>query len=445
MTKWSLWYHLLVSYFEPFFNLFYLRLESMGKENIPKRKAMIYAPNHQNALMDPLAITFTNPRQIVFLTRADIFSKPLLLKIFTSFKMLPVYRIRDGAENLKNNERIFNKSVEVLEAKATLALFAEATHTDKRRLRSLKKAVPRIAFMAEEKNNFDLDLQIVPVGIYYEDYVHSNTKLFVNYGKPFGIKEYQTLYEENPQKAYSKFKDKLSERIKELIIHIEDLEHYHIYDQIRLFYRSTMKSRLGLKGPKLKHAFAADQKTIKMAEKAFLYGENNIEVFGNQYRRIEQGLKAKGFSLLDFEQSCMAKTMFATLVLIIGFPLFLYGFINGFLYYYLSMKFIKGIKDKQFYSSFKFGIGAIVSPGLFLIQSFIFWAIRGNSLWALYYFISLPISALLANRYRYLFISTRKKLKIIVLRTFKPKQYSLIVKSRTSLLDNLDKLFFSEE
>jgi len=444
MTKWSLAYQLLRYYVKSAFYLFYKRLESEGKSNIPKHKPVIFAPNHQNALMDPLAIIFTNPKQTVFLTRADIFNNPLLLKIFTFLKMLPVYRIRDGAENLKNNERIFNKSIEVLEANASIALFPEATHTDKRRLRNLKKAVPRIAFMAEDKNDFNLDLQIVPVGIYYEDYVHSNTNLFVNYGKAFDIKKYHNLYKENPQKAYAEFKDELAERIKDLIIHIQDIEHYSIYEQIRLFYRSSMKKHLGLKGPKLKNSFTADKKTIELAEKAFTNGKNNIEVFGNQYRRIEQGLKKKGFSLINFEPINLFDFLFKTIILIIGLPVFLYGFINGILYYFLSLKFIKGIKDKQFHSSFKFGIGALVSPFLFLIQSLIFWAISGNGIWAFYYFISLPISTMLANKYRYLFIEMKTKWRLVILKLFKPKEYSLILKSRNSLLQSLDKLFFSE-
>jgi 1-acyl-sn-glycerol-3-phosphate acyltransferase len=442
MTKWSLAYQLLRYYVKSAFYLFYQRVEADGLRNIPKKKPVIFAPNHQNALIDPLAIIFTNPKQTVFLTRADIFNNPILLKIFTFLKMLPVYRIRDGAENLKNNERIFNKSIEVLEARASIALFAEATHTDKRRLRSLKKAVPRIAFMAEERNDFNLDLQIVPVGIYYEDYTHSNSKLFVNYGKAFTIAEFKELYKENPQKAFAAFREKLSAEIKALIIHIEDLEHYSIYEDIRLFYRPEMKKKLGIKSRKLKDSFKADKKTIELAEKAFLHGDNNIEVFGNQYKRIERGLKKQGLSLLYFTPACPGKLILHSIVLLIGLPVFLYGFINGFLYYYFSMKFIRTIKDTQFHSSIKFGIGALAGPFLYLIPAFIFWAVTQNFQWTLYYYLSLPLSAILANKYRYLFYSVRKKWKIVLMRWRKKKEYSMIIKSREALLKQLDDLFF---
>jgi 1-acyl-sn-glycerol-3-phosphate acyltransferase len=442
MTKWSLGYQLLKYYVGTVFRLFYRRLEATGVENIPRKKPIIFAPNHQNALMDPLAIIFTTNKQPVFLTRADIFSKPLLLKIFTFIKMLPVYRIRDGADSLKNNERIFEKSVEILEAKASVGLFPEATHTDKRRLRPLKKAVPRIAFMAEERNNFELDLQIIPTGIYYEDYVHSNSKLFVNYGEAFTITRYKEAFLENPQKGYAEFREDLAKRMKKLIINISDLEHYSIYEQIRLLYRSTMKKRMNLKGPKLINSFKADQQTIESAEKVFLNGDQNIEVFGNQYRRLDLGLRKKGFDILDFESQCLLTTILSSLVLLIGLPIFIFGALNGGVYYYFIMKFMRKIKDKQFHTSFKFGIIIIVIPILFLIHSLIFWAISGNGIWAIYFFIAAMISAMLANKYRYLFKSVKKQWKVLFLKWFKKKDYQGIIKTRQSLIDYLDKLFF---
>jgi len=440
MTKWSLGYEFLKYYVGTVFRMFNKRLVAVGLKNIPKKKPIIFAPNHQNALIDPLAIIFTSPKQPVFLTRADVFAKPILQKIFTYMKMLPVYRIKDGAANLKNNEFIFNKSVEILEANASVGLFPEATQTDKRRLRVLKKAVPRIAFLAEEKNDFNLDLQVIPVGIYYDNYVHSNSDVFVNFGKGFTIKKYKEIYLENPQKAYAEFREDLSKRIIDLIIHIRDLEHYHIYEQLRLFYRSSMKKKLNL-GNSVEDNFKTDKKTILIAEKAFLDGEGNIAVFGNQYNRLEKGLKKKGFSILDFDKVCPAKTIASTLLLIISLPIFLFGFINAIPYYLLTMKFIKSLKNEQFHSSFKFGIALIFFPIMFSLHSLIFGLITSNMIWAFYYLIATLISVVIANRYRYLFIKVKKQWAVLILKRFKSKEFKSIIKTRDSILDFLDNTF----
>jgi len=75
-----------------------------GRHSIPKGKPIIFAPNHQNALMDPLALVCTNMHQSVWLARADIFKSKTVSSILKYLKLLPVYRIRDGKDNLSNNE-----------------------------------------------------------------------------------------------------------------------------------------------------------------------------------------------------------------------------------------------------------------------------------------------------------------------------------------------------
>lgn len=440
MTKWSLGYQLLRYYLSLVFILFYKRVQSIGTKNIPHGKPIIFAANHQNALMDPLAILFTSPEQSVFLTRADIFNNPILLKIFTSFKMLPIYRIRDGADSLKNNERIFNKSVEILEAKMSVALFPEALHTDKRALRPLKKAVPRIAFQAEENNDFNLDLQIVPVGIYYEDYTHSNSHLFVNYGKPLNLKKYVDTYRDNQAKAYNNFKEDLEKAIKPLIINIEDTVNYDLYENIRLFYRKNMRKKLGLLLKSPLNNFKADQETIKKVEEYYSKDGNDISTLEAEYTEIDNKRKKLGIAN-NFISSTSGISVFSKIILLlIGFPIFVYGLVNHFIYYIFSLKMINKVKDQQFHSSFKFGISAIISPFVYLIHFVVFYLISSNFYWSLIYFISLPISAVFANRYHYWWISFLDKFNVWKTKITKKSDYDLYEKSKLNLIYKLDKI-----
>ncbi len=97
------------------YSLFYRKINIIGKENIPRNKPIIFAPNHQNALMDPLAMLFSTPKQIVFLARGDIFKGNILITILTFLKILPVYRQHDGKAALKKNNAVFDESVDYLE------------------------------------------------------------------------------------------------------------------------------------------------------------------------------------------------------------------------------------------------------------------------------------------------------------------------------------------
>ena len=68
------------------YRLFYRRIKVIGTENIPTDKPIIFAPNHQNALMDPLAMIFSTPKQIVFLARGDIFKGKKLIAFLNFIK-----------------------------------------------------------------------------------------------------------------------------------------------------------------------------------------------------------------------------------------------------------------------------------------------------------------------------------------------------------------------
>jgi len=441
MTKWSLGYEILRAFVRFLFRRFYKEVNSTGNENIPNGKPMIFAANHQNALMDPLAIIFTNPNQTVFLTRADIFDNPILLKIFSFFKMLPVYRIKDGADSLKNNERIFNKSVEILEAKMSVALFPEASHTDKRHLKTLKKAVPRIAFMAEEKNDFNLDLQIVPVGIYYEDYVHTNSRLFINYGKPLSLKPFKEMAVENKQKAYIAFKNKLEETIKELIIHIKDMNNYNLYEGIRLFYRPLMRKKLNIEEDTNLNNFKADRETT---DRLFDYYENSdesIEDLSSLFSSFKKSCKKLAIKPILNNRKNSFNIIARIILFIIGLPIFVYGFINNILIYFLFSTLINKIKDKQFHSSVKFAISFTILPIIYFIQSGIFYAFIGDWSLTIAYLFSLGFTAHFANKYRYNWIDYMQDFRLWINSLRNSKAYKEYEDSKNSLIQFLDNIY----
>jgi 1-acyl-sn-glycerol-3-phosphate acyltransferase len=54
--EWSLGYWFLKQYVRFASWLIHKKTLVVGKENIPKDKPLIFAPNHQNALSDPMAV-----------------------------------------------------------------------------------------------------------------------------------------------------------------------------------------------------------------------------------------------------------------------------------------------------------------------------------------------------------------------------------------------------
>jgi len=175
IDEWALDYWLLQRYAIFCYNIYYRKVEVINRHNIPRDYPVILAPNHQNALMDALAIVCNMPYQCVFLARADIFKGKRLIRLLTFMNIMPVYRIRDGIEKVKMNDAVFGKTVDVLHNKLNpLCLFAEGNHGDKRRLRPLVKGLFRIAFQAQEKYGNNPVVKIVPIGYDYGHYQKSH-------------------------------------------------------------------------------------------------------------------------------------------------------------------------------------------------------------------------------------------------------------------------------
>jgi 1-acyl-sn-glycerol-3-phosphate acyltransferase len=194
-----------------------------GKENIPKKGAILFMANHPNGLIDPLIITTNNPRTNYFLTRAASFKKPLVRWFLNSLNLIPIYRIRDGVNQLNKNKEVFERCFDLLDNQKALMIFPEGSHDKRRTVRSLSKGFSRIVFGAIERNP-KLQIQIIPVGITYQDSSSYPFKVSLNYGTPILANDF---YKSNLNHSDIKeIKDVISDQLKTLSVHIPLTEEY---------------------------------------------------------------------------------------------------------------------------------------------------------------------------------------------------------------------------
>lgn len=163
-------------------HLYFSKIIVQGKEHIPKGKAVLIVSNHQNALIDPILIATHTRLNPFFLTRASVFKKSIIAKMLDFIRMIPIYRVRDGIDNMEKNKETFDKSTQVLLNKGSLVIFGEGNHSIHRNLRPLKKGFARIAYQALEKDG-DLDLVILPVGINYSNHQRTGSKVSIIFGQ----------------------------------------------------------------------------------------------------------------------------------------------------------------------------------------------------------------------------------------------------------------------
>ena len=131
VQDYDLLYDLLRYYVDFVLKLSYRRVRYVGLDRIPQDGAVIYAPNHTNTLMDAMVILAMTHKAKVFVARADIFRNPKLVKVLTWLKIMPIMRMRDGYYQVKKNQEIFDRAVDVLRDKVPFCIFPEGTHQAK--------------------------------------------------------------------------------------------------------------------------------------------------------------------------------------------------------------------------------------------------------------------------------------------------------------------------
>ncbi|NVJ89728.1 MAG: 1-acyl-sn-glycerol-3-phosphate acyltransferase [Flavobacteriaceae bacterium] len=311
-----IWYHTVKLFLKIALHFYSKSIKISGKENIPRKGAVLFAVNHPNALLDPLYITTFNPRINHFLVRADVFKKPLVRKFLATLNLMPIYRIRDGRNKLSNNDEVFEKCYTILRKKQTLIIFPQGGHSRDRAIKPLSKGFTRIVFGTLEKYP-ELDVQVVPVGLTYQNSTQYPCKIAVNYGIPINSKQILTS---NPKpKAIQVLKDEVSEQLKKLSVHIPENEHYN-----------TVLQKLN---------------------------QSNIDY--TKVNEINENIKSNNFPKAKKTKKNYLK------------PLLYLIKLNSLLPYLFWKRNHKKIKDKEFVDTFRFGLNTFTFPIFYLLQGYL--------------------------------------------------------------------------
>lgn len=420
-------------------NVFYRKVIVMGRENINPDDPLIFAPNHQNALMDALAVLFTHSGQQVFLARADIFRKKMIAAMLYFLKILPVYRLRDGFSSLKANDEIFLKTIDVLKNKNGLVILPEGDHAGFRRLRQLKKGICRVAFQSDEATGFTLNIKLIPVGIEYSHYTRFRQVLTVVYGKPIEVSEYYEIYKVSPERALNELRSRLSDEMKSNMIHIPE-ENYEALDELR----GMINGRYGddIRFPKVFRDRRLIDKLnqLKGANKAVF---DRICDLSLQIKNKTKELNID-YRLLEKKKHPLGWLIAGALGIVLTFPLFIYGNIFNLTFLEIPNLQIRKIKDPQFHSSVKYGLSlvlAFVFLPLYLILSLIFF----SPWWlGILIFLSLPLSGLFAWDYYLVFKRISGGFKVRNLIREKNKEFEILRNNYNELVNLVSELKVNE-
>lgn len=434
IEEWSPSYHLLKYYVDFAFHNYY-DVEIHGIEKIDFSKPLIFAPNHQNALMDALALLCLKKWQPVFLARSDVFNGRFLTKMLTFFKMLPVYRIRDGFSTLQQNDLTFRKTLDVFRNLNGLVILPEGSHLAVKRLRPLKKGIARIAFQAEEATGFNLGISIIPVGLDFEDYHRPGSRLLIVFGDTISVQKFAPVYKESQPHALNALIGEVAAGMKQVMIHISNNKHYtEILELLELKILCSPEFRKSTNY----ELFQQKRSTAIALDKMAGDDQNAFEKLIAMVHLLSASLWQHNLRIkhLSWLKRGSLIPILSSLILLITLPLFLAAGLN--IIFPAGLAFLAGkkAKDHHFISSFRFVVGLLAFPMFFILQTLLASTFLGFGISLLAYAISFPLSVWFAFKWRKNLDSVVCWLKLSWVKITKPDAFRTILQQCSELLQH---------
>jgi glycerol-3-phosphate O-acyltransferase/dihydroxyacetone phosphate acyltransferase len=313
-----------------FFKSFTIR----NKELIPDKGPLLILVNHPSTFMDPIVAASIVNREVYFLAKGTLFKNPILKWVLSRVNVIPVYRQNDDPALMEKNKETFSKCFEHLEKGGVLLMFPEGTSITERKLRPIKTGAARIALGAEARNNFQLDVKIITVGLNYANPHKFNKDLFINIAKPIKISDYKDTYNSDEFKTVDELTEQIRLKMETLIIAIEDDKTDKLVKNIEMLYKYKLSKEQGI-GKKDKDADFLLTKNI--IETVNYYLKHRPELVENISDRIEEyltnlsrlGLKDTDLARNQKNNSFFRNNLKALLILLIGLPAYVYGIINN--------------------------------------------------------------------------------------------------------------------
>lgn len=397
--------------------IFFRKVSINKAVELPDKGPLIIVGNHPNTFMDPLILATLFKQRVGFLGNASIFVNSFVNVIFDFFNVIPVYRDKDVAPGARiDNEKSFSACYKFLEGKNSLMLFPEGTSYHELKLRKIKTGAARIALSVEKRNDFELGVRIIPIGLYYSNPSKFRSKIYVNVGELIHVSDFKQDYYNDEITGVQQLTKAIKHALEKLTIITEDKEQEDLFVRIKRIYKERLFKTLN-------QGQREEFELTREIANAIQYFKLS---FPNKYDQIKAKIDRCNLLLDEFHtttrrvrplQNKLKKygiMISGALYLIAGFPLYLYGLIQNLIPfrtpYWLARKFTK---EPEYYAPIMMTLGIFIFPLYYLVSYYLLGLrVAPDPLLLSIYLASLPLSGYYALHYYNFYKSGISFLKI---------------------------------
>ena len=214
-------YYVIKIFIQLYNRVYFKRMYISGEEHIPKAKPALIAANHPNGFLDGTIVTSLTKKATLIFVRGDVFKKAWSNRVLRSLKLIPIFRVRDGEvrESVVQNNRSYDQLYDLFQKDQHVMIFPEGDSAPEKRLRTLRKGTARIVNDMEGRNDKQLTVAVVPLGINYSFYQGFGKELFLNFQEPIFLNDFREEGKSDSH-AMNMFTRALHTRLKELVVHV---------------------------------------------------------------------------------------------------------------------------------------------------------------------------------------------------------------------------------
>ena len=233
----------------------FYELDHVGAQ-VPSGPVLLVA-NHPNALIDPVIVFRVAGRPARPLAKAPLFEHPLVGPPLKGLGGLPVYRKRDDPALMHLNDTTFDAAIAALHDGDAVQIFPEGTSHSEPSLAPLRTGAARIALQSEERADWTLGLQVVPVGLTYARKKMFRSRALAVVGDAFGVADLREVYQRDPTEAVRLLTERITDALETVTLNLSTMEDHRLIDVAeRLYVRSKRASpdereRLASRFPRL--------------------------------------------------------------------------------------------------------------------------------------------------------------------------------------------------